>query len=98
MRPTTSSREKAPAPCATQWASCAEMATTAVTSSGGGSTITAHAACPRYEAPQSAKRPSNQDCSRSQATASAPSAISWLNGSKSPPEPNVPRQPWFTTR
>ena len=92
MRVTTSSREKAPAPWATQCPSCADMATTAVASSGGGSIITAHAVYPMYEAPHSAKRPPNQGCCRSHATASAPSAISWLNGSKSPPDPNVPRQ------
>ena len=37
------SREKAPAPWATQWLSWAVMAMTAATSSGGGSVIKAHA-------------------------------------------------------
>lgn len=46
MRPSVSSSEKAPAPCAAQWLSCGETAITAATSSGGGSIITAHAVYP----------------------------------------------------
>jgi hypothetical protein len=38
-----------------------------------------------------ASRPSNQLCWRSHATVSWPSVISCCIGSKSPPEPNVPR-------
>ena len=71
-------------PCVTQWLSCAEMAITAAASSGGGSIIKAQAAYARYDAPHSANRPPNQACLRSQATASAPSSISWLNGSEVP--------------
>ena len=97
MRLSVCSREKAPAPWVTQWLSCAATAITAATSSGGGSVIMAHAVYPRYDAPHSANRPPNQACCRSQATVSAPSSISRLNGSKSPPEPKVPRQLWLTT-
>jgi hypothetical protein len=88
---------KAPVPCVTQWLSCAETAIAAAASSGGGSVIKAQAVYPRYDAPHSANRPPNQACPRSQATVSAPSSMSGMNGWKSPPEPKVPRQLWWTT-
>ena len=60
----------------------------------GPSSPWAHA---RVRGPAQRESTAEPGCCRSQATVSAPSAISLLKGSTCPPEPDVPRQLWLTT-